>query len=56
MANHLLGNDKVKSKFEYCCDKCGSESYEVGELRASGGFLSTFFQLQQTPFLFLIMQ
>ncbi|WP_238930635.1 DNA-binding protein, partial [Vibrio sp. S9_S30] len=41
MANHLLEVEGMKSKFEYCCDKCGSDSYEVGELRASGGFLST---------------
>ncbi|HGY9597196.1 TPA: zinc ribbon domain-containing protein [Vibrio campbellii] len=53
MANHLLGNDKVKSKFEYCCDKCGSESYEVGELRASGGFWSTLFNYNKHRFYFL---
>ncbi len=51
MANHLLGNDKMKSEFEYCCDKCGSESYEVGELRASGGFWVHFSITTNTVFI-----
>ena len=41
MVNNLLGNDKIKSEFEYSCDKCGSEAYEVCELRASGGLITT---------------
>ncbi|MBD1560072.1 DNA-binding protein, partial [Vibrio sp. S9_S30] len=53
MANHLLEVEGMKSKFEYCCDKCGSDSYEVGELRASGGFLSTILNYNKHRFYFL---
>ena len=53
MASHLLEVEGMKSKFEYCCEKCGFESYEVGELRASGGFLSTLFNYNKHRFYFL---
>ncbi|ODA33327.1 hypothetical protein A8L45_10945 [Veronia pacifica] len=50
MANHVLGS---KTSYQFSCVKCNSESYEIGELRASGGFWSTFFNYNKNRFYFL---
>lgn len=34
----------------YRCPKCEHGGYEVGELRASGGFLAKFFDVQRRKF------
>ena len=35
---------------EYRCAKCGNHSYETGEFRATGGFLSKIFDVQSRRF------
>lgn len=30
----------------YTCPKCGNTSYEIGEFRATGGFLTKIFDIQ----------
>lgn len=34
----------------YKCPKCGGTSYETGEMRATGGFLSKVFDVQNRKF------
>jgi predicted nucleic-acid-binding Zn-ribbon protein len=34
----------------YTCPKCGNAQYEVGEFRATGGFLSKIFDVQSKHF------
>lgn len=40
----------------YECPKCGHGGYEVGELRASGGYLSKFFDVQRQKFTTVVCQ
>lgn len=35
---------------DYKCPKCGHGSYETGEIRATGGFLSKVFDVQSVKF------
>ncbi len=34
----------------YKCPKCGHEQYEIGEFRATGGFLTKVFDVQSKKF------
>ena len=46
---HKLEMDLAQNKTntgKYQCMKCGHEAYEVSEIRASGGFLSSLFDVQ----------
>ncbi|HUT90798.1 MAG TPA: zinc ribbon domain-containing protein [Thermoguttaceae bacterium] len=38
------------SPLNYTCPKCGNTSYETGEFRAAGGFLSKVFDVQSKRF------
>ncbi len=38
------------SSLNYTCPKCGNTSYETGEFRAAGGFLSKVFDVQSKRF------
>lgn len=38
----------------YKCPKCGNTSYETGEMRATGGFLSKIFDVQTNKFTTLV--
>ena len=38
------------SPLNYTCPKCGNTSYETGEFRAAGGFLSKLFDVQSKRF------
>ncbi len=40
--NMLLANGNN----QYCCIKCGCNSHETSEIRATGGFFSAFFNVQ----------
>jgi predicted nucleic-acid-binding Zn-ribbon protein len=35
---------------DYTCPKCGNSDYEVGEFRATGGFLTKIFDIQSRRF------
>jgi predicted nucleic-acid-binding Zn-ribbon protein len=35
---------------DYKCPKCGNASYEAGEMRTTGGFLSKVFDVQSLKF------
>lgn len=36
----------MHSTIDYVCPKCGSRSYELGEIRATGGIVSKIFDVQ----------
>jgi len=37
-------------KLPYECPKCGNRNYEIGQMRATGGFLSKIFDIQSKKF------
>ena len=37
-------------ELNYTCAKCGNTQYDVGEMRAAGGFLSKLFDVQSKRF------
>jgi predicted nucleic-acid-binding Zn-ribbon protein len=37
-------------ELNYTCAKCGNTQYDVGEMRATGGFLSKLFDVQSKRF------
>jgi len=37
-------------QLDYTCPKCGNSRYDVGEFRATGGFLSKIFDVQSKRF------
>ncbi len=37
-------------QFNYTCPKCQNKTYKVGEMRATGGFLSKVFDVQTEKF------
>ena len=38
------------AEFNYTCPKCGNQQCDVGEFRATGGFLSKIFDVQSKRF------
>lgn len=38
------------NNLNYTCPKCGTNQYETGEFRATGGFLSKMFDIQNQKF------
>lgn len=38
------------TQLNYTCPKCGNTTYEVGEFRATGGFLTKIFDVQSKRF------
>jgi len=56
LQNNLLLVYLIKIEFmsnealNYTCPKCGNRSYEVGQMRATGGFFSKIFDIQTEKF------
>lgn len=40
----------MRSSSKYVCPKCGNRQYETGEMRATGGFFSKIFDVQNRKF------
>ncbi len=40
----------MHQRLNYKCHKCGSDTYEIGEMRAAGGFWSKIFDVQGAKF------
>jgi predicted nucleic-acid-binding Zn-ribbon protein len=38
------------TQLNYTCPKCGNNAYDVGEFRATGGFLTKVFDIQSKRF------
>ena len=41
---------KIMQELNYTCPRCSNHSYEIGELRAAGGFWSKIFDVQGRRF------
>ncbi|MHB8100774.1 MAG: zinc ribbon domain-containing protein [Methanosarcina sp.] len=40
----------MSKQINFTCSKCGNNSYETGEIRATGGFLSKLLDVQNKKF------
>ena len=43
----------MKHNISYACDKCGNTSYEEGNMRVTGGFLTKILNVQNRAFTFV---